>query len=300
MIRSRFYLIRGDTVPIYVGYTNRPIKQRFAEHKKDKDFSQYAEVTIEQIDQLDYDFTWNEQVLYQNSEEVSLREGELILHYNTQDSEYQRADAGGQTWAFEKWFVSCNKGNPKFIDMSEKQVEDYIQGNKSLKLKLWNYIANTKHPKAIKVDNYIGHSQIKKLTKCNSYIGSTISIKEGKINSYLSCTRDKNELKVNHYIAHTEEKELVKVNGYIGSSQDKYILKVNNYIRHTENREVANIEGYIEHTEDREAVKIKNYIRNTEYRELVKINGYIYHTEYREYVKINSYIGNTKKRATSI
>lgn len=46
-ITSRFYVIYGDGLPIYVGYTNRTVKQRFREHKEDKDFSGYTEVHVE-------------------------------------------------------------------------------------------------------------------------------------------------------------------------------------------------------------------------------------------------------------
>jgi len=38
-IKSRFYVIYGDGVPIYVGFTSRTVHQRFLEHKRDKDFS---------------------------------------------------------------------------------------------------------------------------------------------------------------------------------------------------------------------------------------------------------------------
>ena len=34
-LTSRFYLITLRRQPVYVGYTNRPIKQRFAEHKRE-------------------------------------------------------------------------------------------------------------------------------------------------------------------------------------------------------------------------------------------------------------------------
>jgi len=83
MIKSKFYLIRGDGEPIYIGFTNRPIKQRFTEHKADKDFSGYEKVTIEKLDELNYEFTWNEDILYKNANEVSVRENQLIIEYGT-------------------------------------------------------------------------------------------------------------------------------------------------------------------------------------------------------------------------
>jgi len=133
MIKSKFYLIRGDGEPIYVGFTNRPIKQRFAEHKADKDFSDYENVTIEKIDELDYEFTWNEDILYKNANEVSEREAQLVKKYETQNSRYQKAVGGGVVWSYEKYFVRTNKDNPKFVGMSNTTTEIYIQEKKKQK-----------------------------------------------------------------------------------------------------------------------------------------------------------------------
>lgn len=101
MIKSKFYLIRGDDEPICVGFTNRPIKQRFTEHRADKDFSGYANITVEKLDELDYEFTWDEGILYKNANEVSVREAQLVLEYGTQDSKYQKEIGGGQVWSYE-------------------------------------------------------------------------------------------------------------------------------------------------------------------------------------------------------
>lgn len=119
-ITSRFYVIYGDGIPIYVGYTNRTVKQRFAEHKEDKDFSDYEDVHVEELkeEKLVFEFTWDYEQTCKNADEVSLREGKLIQKFDTQDSIYQKADGGGQTWASEKGFVKYNRNSPKFRGMS--------------------------------------------------------------------------------------------------------------------------------------------------------------------------------------
>ena len=60
-ITSRFYVIYGDDHPIYVGYTNRTVRKRFAEHKESKDFSDYKKVQAKELkgERLTYDFTWD-------------------------------------------------------------------------------------------------------------------------------------------------------------------------------------------------------------------------------------------------
>lgn len=92
-IVSRFYLIRLSGEPVYVGYTNRTIKQRFSEHKHDKDFGD-IEPTVESLGKLEYDFTWDMDLINQYAREVSDRETELIEEYGTQDSVLQKGLMG--------------------------------------------------------------------------------------------------------------------------------------------------------------------------------------------------------------
>ncbi len=173
MIKSKFYLIRGDGEPIYVGFTNRPIKQRFSEHKADKNFSDYESVTIEKIDELNYEFTWNEDILYKNANEVSVRENQLIIEYETQDSRYQKAVGGGQVWTYEKWFVKTNKNNPKFVGMSGDEIEEWIRLQNDRLQKLRSYISSTIPKHRRKQKNYISSTMPVYLIKQKSYIGDT-------------------------------------------------------------------------------------------------------------------------------
>ena len=84
-LKSNFYLIRVGNKPVYVGYTNRPIKTRFREHLHDKDFGD-GEVTVEELDNLAFPFTWDITLINQYAKEVSTRENELIYQHHTQDS----------------------------------------------------------------------------------------------------------------------------------------------------------------------------------------------------------------------
>lgn len=173
MIKSKFYLIRGDGEPIYVGFTNRPIKQRFSEHKTDKDFSAYEEITIEKIDELNYEFTWNEDILYRNASEVSVRENQLVEAYGTQDSKYQKAVGGGVVWNYEKYFVRRNQNNPKFLGMSGTEIEEWIGLQNDRLQKLRSYISSTIPKHRRKQKNYIRHTVPVYLIKQKSYIGDT-------------------------------------------------------------------------------------------------------------------------------
>jgi len=248
MIKSKFYLIRGDGEPIYVGFTNRPIKQRFAEHKVDKDFSGYEKVTIEKLDELDYNFTWDEDILYKNANEVSVRENQLIIKYGTQNSKYQKAVGGGQVWTYEKWFVRTNKDNPKFMGMSGKEIKEYIELENDRIKKLRSYINNTIPGYLIKQKNYIRGTVPGYFTKQKHYISDTIPSHLTKQKSYIWNTVPSYLTKQKSYIGHTVPSYLTKQKGYISSTIPSYLTKQKNYIGRT-------VPSYL--------TKQKSYIWNT-------------------------------------
>lgn len=204
MIKSKFYLIRGDGEPIYVGFTNRPIKQRFAEHKADKDFSGYDEVTIEKIDELDYEFTWDEDILYKNANEVSVREAQLVLEYGTQDSKYQKAVGGGVVWSYEKYFVRTNKDNPKFVGMSGVEVEDWIKLESERLKKLRNYVHDTIPTYLRKQKDYISQTKPLHLRRQKDYINNTKPLYLSKQKSYIGNTKPLHLRKQKSYIMNTK------------------------------------------------------------------------------------------------
>lgn len=269
MIKSKFYLIRGDGEPIYVGFTNRPIKQRFLEHKAGKDFSGYEKVTIEKIDESDYEFTWDEDILYKNANEVSLREAELVLEYGTQDSKYQKAVGGGVVWSYEKWFVRNNRDNPKFLGMSGVEIEEYVKLENDRIKKLWHYISHTIPSPMRKQKDYISGTIPSYLIKQKNYIGNTIP-------SYLSEQK--------HYINSTIPIYLTKQKTYIRGTISSYLRKQKDYIRHT-------TPSYLR--------KQKCYISNTIPSYLIKQKNYIGHTMPSHLIKQKSYIGHTKKLTSS-
>lgn len=233
MIKSKFYLIRGDGKPIYVGFTNRTIKQRFSEHKKDKDFGDYDKVTIEKLDELSYDFTWDEDILYKNANEVSVREAQLVLEYGTQDSKYQKAVGGGQVWLYEKWFVKTNKDNPKFMGMSGDEIEEWTTLENDRLKKLSVYIHNTIPIFLSKQKGYICQTMPIYLRKQKSYIGSTISAYLRKQKNYIGIVQPIYLRRQGGYISSTIPIYLRKQKNYIVQTMPIYLRKQKNYISNT-------------------------------------------------------------------
>jgi len=158
-IKSKFYVIYGDGAPIYVGFTSRTIKQRFLEHKKSKDFSDYEEVRVEELtqDELDFDFTWDYNIIESESDEVSQREAELVKKFGTQNSEFQKANGGGVVWNNIKYFVLTNKDNPKYREMSGTEIHTYLESRKKEKDILRGFIRYVRYPSEDILYNSVRH-----------------------------------------------------------------------------------------------------------------------------------------------
>ena len=186
-IISRFYLITLDNKNIYVGYTNRPIKERFREHVKDKELPK--EATVKQIDKLEFEFTWDMAVVNENAKRVSKRENELIAEYGTSSSKYQkglRDNLGGQTWASVKGFVHSNKDNPKYKGMDSQELLAYLDNYRKRMDKLYGFISRYKDPRLTKLANFIGSYKDPRLKKLSNFIGNYKDPRLTKLASFIS------------------------------------------------------------------------------------------------------------------
>jgi len=158
-IKSKFYVIYGDGVPIYVGFTSRTVRQRFLEHKKGKDFSDFDAVKVEELkeDELDFDFTWDYSVVESEADEVSKKEAELVKKFGTQNSEFQKANGGGTVWTHIKYFVLSNKDNPKYRGMSGSEIHEYLESRKKEMRILGSFIGNMHYPSTSILIHFIGN-----------------------------------------------------------------------------------------------------------------------------------------------
>lgn len=232
MIVSSFYLIKGDGKPIYVGFTNRSIKQRFAEHKTSKNFSDYKKVTVEEIDRLDYAFTWDEDVLYKNANEVSVREAQLILEYGTQDSKYQKSIGGGQVWTYEKWFVRTNKDNPKFLGMTSEQVEDYLNEDRAIKRYMGSFISNMQLPERQYMNNFISSMEY----PVKMYLRSFVKRMEDPVKTYLR-----------HFIGNMEDSTKTYMRSFVNHMEDPVKTYLGDFVKDMELPEKQYMKNFVKH-----------------------------------------------------
>ena len=245
-IVSRFYLITLDNKNIYVGYTNRPIKERFREHVKDKELPK--EATIKQIDKLEFEFTWDMVQVNENAKLVSKRENELIAEYGTSSSVYQkglRDNLGGQTWASVKAFVHSNKDNPQYKGMDSQELLAYLDNYRKRMEKLSNFITNYRDPRLTKLSNFIIHYQDPRLSKLSSFISHYKDPRLDKLQSFISHYRDYRVQKLANFITDYKEPRLTKLSYFIGNYKDPRLQKLSNFISHYRDFRVQKLSSFI-------------------------------------------------------
>lgn len=247
-IISRFYLITIDNKPVYVGYTNRTIKQRFREHIKEKDLPEGTE--IKQIDKLEFDFTWDINKVNDNANLVSKRENELILKYRTHDSVYQKGlhdILGGQTWASVKGFVHSNKDNPKYKEMSGQEILEYLDSYRKYMYKLGYFITNYKDPRLTKLSNFINDYKDNRLNKLSNFIGNYKDNRLTKLSRFIDHYQDPRLNKLSNFITHYQDPRLTKLSTFISHYKDSRLTKLSNLIGHYMDPRLNKLSSFIGH-----------------------------------------------------
>ena len=247
-IVSRFYLITLDNKNIYVGYTNRPIKERFREHIKDKELPK--EALIKQIDKLEFEFTWDMVQVNENAKRVSKRENELIAEYGTSSSIYQkglRDNLGGQTWASVKAFVHSNKDNPQYTGMDSQELLAYLDNYRKRMDKLYGFISRYKDPRLTKLANFIGSYKDPRLKKLSNFIGNY---------------KDPRLTKLASFISHYKDPRLDKLSSFISNYKDPRVQKLASFISHYKDPRINKLANFISHYQDPRLTKLSNFVSN--------------------------------------
>lgn len=276
-IVSNFYLIRLDGEPVYVGYTNRPIKTRFREHLRDKDFGD-IEPTMDRLGKLEYDFTWNEELINQCAKEVSDRETELILEYGTQDSVWQKglgSNVGGQTWANVKYFVKTNRDNPKFRGLPEEAILAYLETSDkvyryinhfvnhmddSVFIYMGNFVKNMDDLIAIYLKNFVSHMD----DPISIYMGSFVNTMNDPVNIYMKhfvdSMNDAVRVYMMHFVSAMNDPASIYMKGFVSTMNDTVTIYVSHFVSHMSDLVSQYIMGFVRHIDDPVAVYMGSFV----------------------------------------
>ena len=249
-LKSNFYLIKVDNTPVYVGYTNRPIKIRFREHLHDKDFGD-GEVTQESLGSMSFDFTWDINLINQYAKEVSDRETELITEYGTATSVWQKGingNIGGQVWNDIKHFVLTNKDNPKFRGMNDDVILELVEYQRKMIKYLWNVISNTKPLEDTRLKSVIKHTK---------------PLEETRLKSVIASTKPLEDTRLKHVITNTKPLEDTRLRSVITSTKPLEDTRLRSVITHTKPLEDTRLKSVIANTKPLEDTRLKSVINHT-------------------------------------
>lgn len=233
-ITSRFYIIYGDGKPIYVGYTNRTVKQRFREHRNNKDFSGYNDVHVKELidEKLSFNFTWDYEQTCTNADYVSKRESYLVSKYDTQDTHYQKAIGGGQTWASEKGFVKLNVNNPKFAGMTDSQVKQYLESRKKESTWLHNFVHDMRPVKSVWLNNFVGNMMPVEDYWLHSFVCSMKPAEVSWLSDFVHDMRPAESVWLSNFVNDMKPVEAVWLSHFVSHMQPVETIWLNNFVGH--------------------------------------------------------------------
>lgn len=221
-IISNFYLIRVNGEPVYVGYTNRPIKRRLNEHKKDKDFGD-TEPTVEKLGELSYEFTWDYDLINSYANEVSDKETELILEYGTQDSIWQKGasgNLGGQTWSNVKSFVRTNRDNPKFEGLSEEDILSYLETSDKVSRYMMGFVSSMDDPVAIYMKSFVSNMEDSVATYMKNFVNDMDDLVATYMKNFVRTMDDPVATYMRGFVAHMDDPVSIYMKGFVGNMDD--------------------------------------------------------------------------------
>lgn len=280
-IVSNFYLIRLEGTPVYVGYTNRPIKTRLSEHKRTKDFGEGI-VEVEDLGNLEYNFSWDISIINTYAREVSDRETELITEYGTQGSIWQQGvngDLGGQTWNNVKNFVRTNRDNPIFRDMKDSDILEILEMQRKSSQKLRHMVVGTHIKGYTKLDSMITNTYIKDYVRLRSLADNTHIKSSQYLRSMLYVTSIRGSNKLRSAIDNTHVKGAISLKSKVTDTYIRGAQKLRSTINDTHISGSQKLIGMVKTTHINGSQKLRGVIGNTHIKGRTKLRGMVYNTK---------------------
>ena len=295
-ITSRFYVIYGDGNPIYVGYTNRTVRQRFAEHKESKDFSDYKKVQVKELkaERLTYEFTWDYGQTCKNADEVSLREAQLVQKYNTQKSVFQKADGGGQTWASEKWFVKSNKNNPRFTGLSGDEIKRLLRQEKVFRTWLKSFVGNMKPVEKVWLKNFVSSMNPTEKVWLKSFVGNMNPPEKVWLKNFVNNINHPEKVWLQHFVGDMKPVEKRWLQSFVGDMKPVEKVWLKSFVGNMKPTEKVWLQSFVGNMKPVEKVWLKNFVGDMKPTEKRWLNSFVSGMNPLEKVWLHSFVGNMR------
>lgn len=283
-ITSRFYVIYGDHRPIYVGYTNRTVRQRFREHKHDKDFSEYDSVEVKELvdEKLSFDFTWDYRQTCENADEVSLREDQLVQQYDTQDSSFQKAYGGGQTWSAEKWFVKSNKDNPKFAGISSSEIKKRLDTKRAISTDIYilvnhikpqyqvdigDFVGSMKPQYKVDIGNFVNHMKPQYQVDIGDFVKDMKTQYQSDIYNFVNCMKTQYKIDIANFVNSMNLQYKIDIGSFVNNMKPQYQVNISHFVSHMQYQYKVDIGGFVGNMNPQYKVDIGNFVNHMKWRE---------------------------------
>jgi len=252
-ITSRFYVIYGDYEPIYVGYTNRTVRQRFREHKEDKDFSDYDNVEVKELvdEKLSFNFTWDYGQTCENANKVSLREGQLVQQYDTQNSAFQKAYGGGQTWATEKGFVKSNKDNPRFTGMSGAEIKKQLDAERAISTDIYSFVRHMENRYQVDIGNFVNHIKPQYQVDIGDFVGNM---------------KPQYKVDISNFVNHMKPQYQGNIRDFVNDMKPQYQADIHNFVNCIKPQYKIDIANFVNDMNPQYKIDIGSFVNNMKWR----------------------------------
>lgn len=210
-VTSRFYVIYGDNVPIYVGYTTREVQTRFEEHIRVKDFSMYKDVYVKEVDLVESKIPVEIELVNKEAYKVSERERQLVNQYNTSKSPFQLAEGGGQTWSDIKNYTRKHLNGT----ISYNSITKYLKHRKSLKSNLESFTKQLTDARMQQLNDFEHDMRDNRLEDLRSFIRNMEDPRKLELNNFLVYMIDTRRTDINHFISHIYDHRLEDISGFV-------------------------------------------------------------------------------------
>ena len=278
-IKSRFYVIYGDSVPIYVGYTNRTVKQRFAEHKRSKDFSDYDVVEVKELkdQELSFNFTWDLDVINGDADIVSKREMSLIQQFNTQNSCFQKAFGGGQNWSDVKYFISFNKNNPKFKGLSGSEIKKYLDRQIKMMVMLRNFVVLIKRPFEGNLSDFVSHIKRSFESSLRDFVGDIKRPFEVNLHSFINNIKRPFEVNLSSFVRNIKRPFEVNLSSFVDHIKRPFEVNLSSFVKNIKRPFEFNLSGFVKNIKRPFEVNLYSFIDNIKRPFEINLSNFVGH-----------------------
>ena len=295
-IRSRFYVIYGDGVPIYVGFTSRTVHERFLEHKRDKDFSDFDEVRVEELkkDELDLDFSWDYDIIENEADEVSKKEAELVKKFGTQGSEFQKANGGGEVWTHIKYFVLSNKDNPRYKKMNGREIHEYLENRKKEIIILKHFVDHVEYSSKIILKTFIVRVGYSSKVILKHFVGNIEYPCRVILKTFIGRVEYPSKVIVKNFVRNIEHPSKIILQTFVGRIEhpSKVILKT--FIGRVEYPSKVIGKDFVGDIKYPSKVILCSFISNMKYSSKVILKNFVSNIKYPSRVILDSFVGHMK------